>query len=81
METSEVTTDIALFCKGDWLAVLAMAAHDRGGAIIQIDSRNPEPTVALYDNYFLVLEKFDKSIDVSIENGWRCFHHGKPNYG
>lgn len=77
----EVQTDIALFCRGELLAILALAVTDNGGAIMRLDPRNEKPEVALFDNYFSAVASFDNSIETSIKRGWTCFHKGKPNYG
>ena len=77
----KVHTDLALFCKGDLYALLALTTTHEEGAILRFDGRDAEPTIIVFDNAFSAISGFDKSVDSSIKNGWKCFHRGKPNIG
>ncbi len=80
-EEEGLKTDIALFWKGDFLAILACAIASSGGAIVRVDSRHQVPEVALFDDCFSLMSSYDKAINTSIKRGWTCFHRGKPNVG
>jgi hypothetical protein len=80
-ETIAVTTDIAILVKGQLLAVVAMAAHKNGGAVMKVDPRKDQPEILMYRNFFKTIEVFEKVLKKSEEKGWRVVHQGAPNYG
>lgn len=77
----EVTTDIALLYKGERMAVLALTATPKGGAIIKLDSDVEDPEVIVFKDYFPAIASFDRSLTESKKKGWKCFHRGAPNWG
>jgi hypothetical protein len=81
MEKTEVQTDLALFYKEGKYALLALNTNNEMGALLRFDPRDEQPTIVVFDNPFTALEKFDRSIDKSVQSGWKCFHKGKPNWG
>lgn len=80
-EEIKVHEDLALFYKNNLLAVIAITTTNEGGAILRVDPRKEQATVALFDSPFSALEMFDRSIDTTVKRGWKCFHRGKPNWG
>lgn len=79
-----MTEQLSLFWKDDNYVAIAMRASDTGGVIITLDMLglyNALDALDTSENFFEVVEKYEKAVNESINNGWKLFHQGKPNVG